>query len=241
MKPICIIPARGGSKGVTNKNIRLIGGKPLIAHTIISSLNSDIFSHVFVTTEDKKIASIAKKYGAEVPFMRPKNLANDIVHVNEALLHAVKKLYSLGYEFDVFVWRDCTVPLIRDKDILGSIKLLKKKKCDVVIGVYRQHLNPYHNILEINSDGFLKISKKLKKRPRSRQEAPTVYQENGLHTYDAKKFLKTGQTYHSKSIPYVIPPVTGLMIDTELEFQIAKLIIEKKLFKSLDFVRNLDL
>jgi len=239
MKPVCIIPARGGSKGVPKKNIRPIAGKPLIAHTIEAALNSNIFSHVFVSTEDKKIASIAKKYGAEVPFKRPKRLSNDIVHVDDALLHAVKKLYSMGYKFDIFVWRDCTVPFIRDSDILGSIKLLKKKKCEVVIGVYKQHLNPYHNILEIDSKGFLKISKKLRKKPRSRQEAPTVYQENGLHTYDAKKFLKLGGTYHSKSIPYEISPITGLMIDTELEFQIAKLIIEQKLFESKDFIRNL--
>ena len=239
MKPICIIPARGGSKGVPKKNIRPIAGRPLIAHTIEAALNSNIFSRVFVSTEDKKIASIAKKYGAEVPFKRPKRLSNDIVHVDDALLHAVKKLYSMGYKFDIFVWRDCTVPFIRDSDILGSIKLLKKKKCEVVVGVYKQHLNPYHNILEIDSKGFLKISKKLRKKPRSRQEAPTVYQENGLHTYDAKKFLKLGRTYHSKSIPYEIPPIMGLMIDTELEFQIAKLIIEQKLFESKDFIRNL--
>ena len=73
MKPICFIAARGGSKGVRRKNIRLFGGKPLIAHSIDSALNSNIFSHVVVSTEDKEIAKIAKKYGAEIPFDRPKN------------------------------------------------------------------------------------------------------------------------------------------------------------------------
>ena len=239
MKPICIIPARGGSKGVRKKNIKLIGGKPLIAYTIETCLDSKIFSHVIVSTEDKKIASIAKEYGAEVPFMRPKKLSNDIVRVDDVLVHAVKKLYSLGYKFEIFVWRDCTVPFIRAKDIHGSIKLLKTKKCETVTGVYRQHLNPYHNILEIDSRGFLKICKKLKKKPRSRQEAPQVFQENGLHTYNAKKFLKIGKTVHSRSTPYEIPPITGLMIDTELEFQITKLIIEQNLLKSKNFIKNL--
>ena len=94
MKPICIIPARAGSKSVPNKNIRLIAGKPLIYYTIKSALESKLFSHVIVSTEDKKTASIAKKYGAEVPFMRPRNLATDKTPQEQVLLHAVKKLNS---------------------------------------------------------------------------------------------------------------------------------------------------
>ena len=98
-KPICIIPARAGSKGVSNKNIRLIAGKPLISYTIKSALESKIFSHVIVTTEDKKIAAIAKKYGAEVPFLRPKYLATDSTPMAPVILHAIKKLNSLGFFF----------------------------------------------------------------------------------------------------------------------------------------------
>ena len=239
MKPICIIPARGGSKGVPKKNIIPIGKKPLIAYTIESTIKSKIFSHVFVSTEDKEIAKISKKFGAEVPFLRPKKLSNDIVHVDDVLVHTVRKLQENGYNFEIFVWRDCTVPFIRNIDIKKSIQLLKTKKCQTVMGVYRQHLNPYHNIVEINSNGFLKISKKLRKKVRSRQEAPPVFQESGLHTYDVKKFLKTGKTLKSKSIPFEIPLITGLMIDTEFEFQIAKLILENRLLKSKKFTKRL--
>jgi len=239
MKPICIIPARGGSKGVPKKNIISIGKKPLIAYTIESTIKSKIFSHVFVSTEDKEIAKISKKFGAEVPFLRPKKLSNDIVHVDDVLVHAVRKLQEKEYDFKIFVWRDATVPFIRNIDIKKSIQLLKQKKCQTVIGVYRQHLNPYHNIVEINSNGFLKISKKLRKKVRSRQEAPPVFQENGLHTYDVKKFLKVGKTLKSKSIPFEIPPITGLMIDTEFEFQIAKWILENRLLKSKRFTKRL--
>ena len=81
---------------VINKNIRIISKKPLIAHTIISAINSKLFSHVVVSTEDKKIAQISKKYGAEVPFLRPKNLALDTTPVGDVFIHAIKKLYSLG-------------------------------------------------------------------------------------------------------------------------------------------------
>ena len=77
MKPVCIIPARGGSKGIPRKNIRKIGGKPLIAYTIMKAKKSKIFSHIVVSTEDKEIALTAKRYGAEVPFLRPKNISHE--------------------------------------------------------------------------------------------------------------------------------------------------------------------
>ena len=100
MKPICIIPARGGSKGVPKKNIRLIAGKPLIHYTIKSALKSNIFSDVFVSTEDKKIASIAKKSGAIVPLLRPKTLADDKTPMDAVLVHFVESLLKLGYNFN---------------------------------------------------------------------------------------------------------------------------------------------
>lgn len=231
MKSICIIPARGGSKGVPKKNIKLIAGKPLLGHVIESVKRSKLFSHVIVSTEDDEIAEVAKKYGAEIPFVRPKDLATDITPMDQVLLHAVKSLNDLGYDFDIFVWRDATTPFIRTIDIKKSIQLLKKKKADIVCGVYQQHLNPYFNMVETTTNGFLKLSKSLKHRPRSRQEAPIVFQLNGLYTYDAKKFVKTGITDFSKSIPLEIPMETGLMIDTKFEFEIAKLLIEQKIMK----------
>ena len=201
MKPICIIPARGGSKGVPKKNIRKIAGKPLLGHVIEQIDKSKIFSAVIVSTEDLEIAKIARKHGADVPFMRPKNLATDTTPMDKVLLH--KK----------------------------SIQLLRKKKVPVVCAVYEQHLNPYFNIVETNSDGFLKLSKKLKTRPMSRQQAPKVYQLNGLYTYDARKFLKIKKTDFGKSIPLEIPLENGLMIDTEFEFKISKLLLETKSVK----------
>jgi CMP-N-acetylneuraminic acid synthetase len=150
------------------------------------------------------------------------------------LEHSIKKLFSLGYIFEIFVFRDCTVPFISNKSIIGAIKLLNRKKCGLVMGVYNQHLNPYYNILEKDSKGFLKVCKKPKKILRSRQEAPTVYQGNGLFVYDVKKFLQSNITsgnHQAKAIPYEIPNETGLMIDTEFEFNLAKLMIENNFFK----------
>jgi len=226
MKPICLICARGGSKGVPNKNIRIISKKPLIAHTITSAINSKLFSHVVVSTENKNIAQISKKYGAEVPFIRPKNLALDTTPVGDVFIHAIKKLYSLGYEFEIFVNRDCTVPFIKNIDIKKTIDILKNKKCDAVYGVYRQHLNPYFNMMEKNKEGYLRLSKKLKKRPKNRQKAPIVFQLNGLFTFDAKKFLNQGDPIMANALPHEISPESGLMIDTEIEFKMAEVLFK---------------
>ena len=229
LKPICFIGARGGSKGVLGKNVRLLAGKPLIAHTIEAAIKSNIFQSVVISTEDSKIAAIAKRYGAEVPFIRPKKLATDTASMDEVFIHAVKKLYSLGYKFDILVNRDCTVPFIRDIDIVGSIKLLREKKSNVVVGVYKQHHNPYFNMMEPNSRGYLRFSKSQGKVISNRQDAPTVYQLNGLFTINVKNLLKYGTWYMPKILPYEIPAETGLMIDTEFEFQIAEMIARKKL------------
>jgi len=231
VKAICIIPARGGSKGIPKKNIKKINGKPLLAYVIEATKKSKIFEHVVVSTEDNEIAKIAKKYGADVPFKRPRSLASDYAPMDKVLLHAVRTLYKLNYDFDVFVWRDATTPFIKSQDIKKTIQLLKKKKVAIVAGVYRQHLNPYFNIVETKHNGFLKLCKPLKIKARSRQEAPPVFQLNGLYTYDAKKFLRIRKTDLSKTLPYEIPAETGLMIDTEFEFEIAKLLIEQKKIK----------
>ena len=228
MKIICFIGARGGSKGVPQKNIRLINGKPLIAHTIISALDSGLYDHVVVSTEDKKIAQIAKKYGAEIPFLRPKNLSTDTAGFTDVMIHGINELKKLNYTFDILVNRDCTVPFIRNEDVANSIKLLKNKKCNAVFGVYRQHFNPYFNIMEKNHNGFLQLSKKLKNRPTSRQKSPKVYQLNGLFVYNVDKFLKYKTPLPPKSLPYEIPVESGFMIDTEFEFKIAEYMMNNK-------------
>ena len=225
-KPICFIGARGGSKGVKRKNIKHLLGKPLIGHTIESAILSKLFSHVIVSTEDEEIALIAKKFGAEVPFMRPKKLAVDNADMFSVWKHGILKLQKLGYDFDIMVHRDCTVPFIRNKDIKGTIKLLTQKKCNGVFAVYRQHLNPYFNMVETNQQGFLQLSKKKINPITRRQDAPVVYQMNGLCAIYVDKLLKYKTHLGPKILPYEIPPETGLMIDTEMEFKFAELLMK---------------
>jgi len=225
MKPLCFIAAQGKAKGVKSINIKSLAGKPLISYTIDVAVNSTLFSHVIVSTEDDEIAEISEEYGAEVPFMRPKKLASGKTGMGEVLLHGIKELYSLGYDFEILVNRDCTVPFIRNRDIAGAIKLLKRKKCDSVIGTYKPNLNPYFNMMELNPTGFLQISKMKGKRPTRRQAAPTVYQVNGLFVYDTQKFLKSGDPIPTKTFPYQIPAWTAIKLDTDFEFKIAESMI----------------
>jgi len=228
MKPICIIPARAGSKSVPNKNIRLIAGKPLIYYTIKSALESKLFSHVIVSTEDKKTASIAKKYGAEVPFMRPRNLATDKTPQEQVLLHAVKKLNSLGIDFEIFVYRDCTVPFIDSSDMNGAIELLKKSDCYSTCASIKAHPNPYFGMWEPNKEGFLKISKTTDKVISRRQDAPIVYIIDGLFVFWTKKFLKTRKCLTSKMLPYEISREHSHMIDFPFDFKVAESLINSK-------------
>jgi len=227
MNSICFIGARGNSKGVPQKNIRLLGGKPLIAYAIESALDSNYFSRVIVSTDDDKIAKIARKFGAEVPFMRPKKLALDNTSMDDVIMHGIQKMNSKGIHFDVLVNRDCTVPFISISDIKGSSELLESTNCDMVCGVYKQHHNPYFNMMELDSKGFLKFSKKSKHEIKSRQSAPVVFQVNGLFVINVNRFLKFKKIYMPKILPFEISPERGFMIDTKFEFQIADLMAKK--------------
>jgi len=226
MKPICLIAAREGSKGVPNKNIRIINGKPLIAYAIESAKNSRLFKHVVVSTDSPKIKKIATDFGAEVPFMRPKKFARDNTAIIPVIIHAIKTLKSLGYDFDVIVTRDCTVPFINSKDMCGTLSLLQKTNCDGVFAVYKQHLNPYFNMVETNKHGFLRISKKPKTEIISRQNAPIVYQLNGLFSFYVDSILKHEKLLMPKILPFEISQNAGFMIDTRFEFKIAKLLFK---------------
>jgi CMP-N-acetylneuraminic acid synthetase len=216
-----------------NKNIRKIHGLPLIAHTIKSARKSKLFKHVIVSTDSLKIKKIAEKFGADVPFIRPKKISNDKTSIIEVINHGIKKLKSLDYEFDTIVTRDCTVPFLSIEDMKSSMNLLKRKKCNGVFAVYEQHLNPYFNMVELDKKGFLKISKKPKHEIFSRQNTPLVYQLNGLFVFDVKSILKYKRLLMPKVLPYKIHPLHGFMIDTEFEFRIAESIFKEKILEKI--------
>lgn len=224
---ICIIPARGGSKEIPKKNIRLLGNKPLIAHTIESAINSQLFDNVIVNTDDSEIAKISKEYGAEVPFMRPSELATDYTSTDDVLRDSIPKLNSLGFNFDIFALRDCTVPFIDAHDMSNAIELIKEKKCDSVFASKQAHPNPYFGMMENDESGFLKPSKKLSNEVLRRQDAPIVWIVDGLFVFNTKKFMENFGIYHGKILPIEIPVLHTHMIDYEIDFEIGNFLYEK--------------
>ena len=227
LKPICIIPARGGSKGVKRKNIRPLGGKPLIAYTLESAINSNLFQDVIVTTEDEEIANISKNFGANVPFIRPQELATDLTTTEEVLIHTINELKRLGFEFDTIMLRDCTVPFIDEQDMKNALKLFFENECDAVFGAINAHPNPYFGMMELNEDGYLIKSKIPKNDVTRRQDAPVVYSVDGMFILNADFFLKTKKISAGNIIPYELSKEHGHMIDFEFDFKVAKLLIEK--------------
>ena len=135
-KIIAIIPARGGSKGVPRKNIKLLNGKPLISYSIRAALKSKFIDRVIVSTDDKEIAEIAKRYKAEVPYLRPAELAQDTSPTLPVLQHAVKYLEEKeNYKTDLIVLLQPTTPLILASDIDSAIKQLIKTKTNSCVSI----------------------------------------------------------------------------------------------------------
>jgi CMP-N-acetylneuraminic acid synthetase len=228
MKAICVIPARGGSKGIPKKNIRLLGTKPLIAYAIESALNSEIFDTVIVSTDDQEIAKISKQFGAEIPFERPSHLANDVASNDAVLLHAIKKMESLGKKYEISFLRDCTVPFLDEDDLHGVFDLLTSSDCNAVFGAVKAHPNPYFGMMEVNSSGFLNMSKSLGQIISRRQDAPTVYNIEGVFAHFVKPLEKTGNILTSKILPYEISKLHGHMIDFKIDFETAEFLLQKK-------------
>ena len=227
MKPICFIPARGGSKGVKCKNIKKLDGIPLIVHAIKLAKNSNIFEKIVVSTDDQEIAEIAKKSGADI-LIRTKKLSSDESSMDEVILDAIPKLLSNYIKFNTLVNLDCTVPFVTKNDLKKLINILEKTNCDATCIVYRQHHNPYFNMVEPNSKGFLRISKKRMKKISTRQKAPIVYQLIGIFAMNVTRFMNLKKIYMPKTLPYEIPSERGLMIDTKYEFKLAEILMKNK-------------
>ena len=137
---ICVIPARGGSKRIPRKNIKDFFGKPIIAYSIEAALKSNIFQRVIVTTDDEEIATIAGEYGAEIPFIRPKELSNDFTGLADVTNHALAYLENLGEKYEYVCTLYATAPFIQVKYLLEGYEALKSS--DAVNGLCK-HLNAF--------------------------------------------------------------------------------------------------
>lgn len=223
-----IIPARGGSKGLPRKNIKHLCGKPLIAYTIEAAKESKLTDRVIVSTDDEEIAYISKKYGAEIPYLRPKELSSDSSPTIDAILHMIDYLEkSEGYRPDYILLLQCTSPLRDSKSIDESINRLITSEFDALVSVCEAEVNPYWaNVFDGDKlKHFIEEGKKINRR----QDLPKVYRLNGAIYLIKTEVLKAYRTFEPDSLTgYIMDEYSSIDIDTELDFKIAELIIKNR-------------
>jgi N-acylneuraminate cytidylyltransferase/CMP-N,N'-diacetyllegionaminic acid synthase len=228
---LATICCRGGSKGVPNKNLRLMHGIPLIGHTITQAQQSKLIADLIISTDSQQIADTAKEFGAKVPFFRPDDLASDTASKWPVFIHALEfyeKEY--GVEVEYLVDLDVTVPLKTPQDIDGAIQLaLDNPSTEVVITGYEPERNPYFNMMEIREDGLAEIVKKSEKPIVRRQDAPDVYSLSPA-AFVIKKSALYNYPHWSKAPCRIfpIPRERAIDIDSLLDFELVEFLMSKK-------------
>jgi CMP-N,N'-diacetyllegionaminic acid synthase len=228
MKTLAIVPARGGSKSIPNKNIKIVAGKPLIAWTILEALASQNVARLIVSTDSPKILRVAREYGAEVPFLRPGELAQDDTPGIAPILHAVRWLQqNEGYEPDYVLCLQPTSPFRTTKDIDSAIAMGKEKEADAVISVtpvkhhpnWMKHLDNAGKLVDYVPRGHT-VTK--------RQDLSPLYALNGaIYLIRFQVFLQQGTFFVDNAFGYVMPPERSLDIDTPWDMYLAELIFKE--------------
>jgi len=219
---VAIIPARGGSKGIPKKNIRLLGGKPLIAYSIEAALKSKFIDRVIVSTENEEIAKIAKKYGAEI-IKRPRELAADETPTIDVIFHVLEIIK--GYYPKVIVVLQPTSPLRTTQDINSAVKLFLENDCESVVSVCEAEPSPYWSfkiergyLKPIFGENYLRMR---------RQKLPKLYVPNGAIEISRPEILHKYRSFYCKeTTPYVMPPERSIDIDSEIDLKLAELLMK---------------
>ena len=227
------IAARGGSKGVKNKNIRDLCGQPLIAYTIQQAQRWGRADKIICTTDSDQIADVARKFGVEVPFKRPAHLANDTVGKLNVLRHALTTIEEMTHQtFSILVDLDVSAPIRKISDIDNSLDLFLEKKAECVFSVVPCRKNPYFNMVEINGQGFVRLCKTTTHEVLSRQDAPQVYDMNAsIYVYDRNYLLdeKNNDLGSGRIFAWVMDRFSAFDIDNETDFIFVEFLISKKL------------
>lgn len=225
-KLLAIIPARSGSKGLKDKNIKKLNGKPLIAYTIEAALKCKLFEDVIVSTDSKEYAEIAKSYGAKIPFIRPDKWAVDSASTNEVIIHAIEQMEQQGKEYNCFMLLQPTSPLRTVENIHQAYLLFKNKEANAVVSVCEADHNPlWTNVLDesLSLDCFL--DKKYNKR---RQELPKYYRINGaIYLARIEYFLKHRNFYYKNSFAYIMDKKESIDIDDIIDFKLAEILLNE--------------
>lgn len=230
MKILCTICARGGSKGVKNKNIKLLNNKPLIAYTIDQAKESNMFEHIVVSTDSDEIANISKEYGAEVFFKRDEKMASDSAGKLEVIRDAfVKSEKHYNKQFDYLIDLDATAPLRDIDDIINSFKQFLDDDNDNLITAMPSRRSPYFNLIEQDKDGKIFVSKQLDTTILRRQDSPKTYDMNAsIYIWRRDTILHENSVFLQKTGLYIMPEERSIDIDSELDFKFVEFIMEQK-------------
>jgi len=221
MKKLIIIPARAGSKRLPNKNLKLLGGKPLIMHSVEIARKIFNDNEICVSTNSLEIKTMVEKSGLNVPFIRPQNLAQDKSSTEDVLLHALSYYEKIGYNPDIIILLQPTSPFRKTKHINDIIKQFSKK-IDMVVCVKEAQSNPYFNLYEEDKNGLLKKSKKGNFT--RFQDCPKVWEINGsIYAINSDSLKQKGYKNFDKIEKYQIDePIYSIDIDTENDWNLAK-------------------
>jgi CMP-N-acetylneuraminic acid synthetase len=230
MKPHIVgaIFARGGSKGVPRKNIRLLAGKPLIAYAIETARASALIDRVIVSTDDTEIAEVAQQYGAEVPFMRPEELARDDSPEWLAWQHAIRALEATDSnpKIDAFACIPPTSPLRAVEDVDACIQALLDSDADLVITVKPAERNPYFNMVVLDDTGRARLAIPSDKDIHRRQDSPRVYDITTVAYAARPEFvLNAHSMFEGKVKAIIVPAERALDIDSELDLKFAEFLL----------------
>lgn len=230
MRILAIIPVRGGSKGVPGKNIKLLGGKPLLAYTSEIALQSKYLTEVIVSTEDEPIMEVAKSLGLQVPFFRPKELAQDSTPTIDVIIHALNWYEYQNIFFDAVCLLQVTSPF-RTLDFLDkAICKFIECGCDSLVSVQKvpEEYNP-HWTFEVNAEGNLKIATGEAEIISRRQELPTAYHRDGSIYVTKTDVLLKEHSLYGKSTAFIeSEPDFYVNIDTMEDWEKAEEMIQKK-------------
>ena len=228
MKVLVIIPARGGSKGIPRKNIKPLGGKPLICHTIDCARQVVADDDICVSTDDAEIIRCVEDYGLKVPFVRPAELATDTSGTYEVLSHALEYYEHQGMRYDVIVLLQNTSPFRYGEHVKEALKLYRSD-IDMVVSVKETASNPYYNCFEEDEHGFLHISKGDGLFTR-RQDVPKAYEYNGaIYVINPDSLKKMPLGKFPKRVKYVMDDLHSLDLDTMIDWKFAEFLIDEKL------------
>ena len=232
MRNLAIIPARSGSKGLKDKNIKLLNGKPLLAYTIEAARESGLFDEIMVSTDSQEYANIAKQWGANIPFLRSNELSNDIASSWDVVKEVIERYKNLGTEFDTVALLQPTSPLRTSNDIIEGYNVMKVKEANFVVGVCEMDHSPlWANTLldDLSMENF--IRPEVVKMPR--QSIPTYYRINGaLYIVKVDYLMKVRNIYSQKSSAIIMDKLSSVDIDEVLHFLLSEIILKRERYLS---------